>query len=372
MQICNYNRFQRNYWHEIRVVAKLPPMGRAIQAGERVCVTGAAGYIGTHVVDQLLKAGYRVRGTVRDTSATDKNRHLHALAEACDGELELVSADLTEPGAFDDAVADCPYVCHVASSVRLTAPDPQKQIVDVAVDGTNNVLASIDRAGCARRVVVTSSIAAVVDEEKPTDHIFDEDDWNDSATLQEQPYPLSKTLAERAAWDHVKGHGEAKYDLVTINPTLVLGPLLSKAHARSSPAILKDLLTGKFPAIPDFRFGIVDVRDVALAHVRALEREAAGGRHILNNHNAALTEIAGLLRSRFPDRKTPKLKMPNALMYGIALFDKRLTWGFLRRSLSIVRRIDSNKSKRDLGIDYRPIETTVHDTGQSFIGLNLA
>ena len=346
---------------------------RAIQQGDLVCVTGASGYIGSHTVEALLRAGYRVRGTVRDANASAKTAHLSKIADDCGGSLELVSADLTEPGAFDAAVADCPYVCHVASSVRLTADDPQKQIVDVALNGTKNVLASIDRAACARRVVVTSSIAAVVDEEKPLAHVFDEKDWNESATLKQSPYPLSKTLAERAAWKHVETLGDdASYDLVTINPTLVLGPLLAEVHGRSSPALLKDLLSGKFPATPDFRFGVVDVREVAAAHVRALEVEDAAGRYILNNRNAALTEMAGMLRSAFPDRKTPKRTMPNFLMYGVALFDKRISFGFLKRSLSIVRRIDAHKSRDQLGIDYRSIESTVRDTGQSLVDLGLA
>ena len=343
-----------------------------IQPGDLVCVTGASGYVGSHVVGQLLEAGYRVRGTVRDPSAKDKVAHLHELADETEGELELVAADLDEAGAFDDAVADCPYVCHVASSVRLRANDPQREIVDVAVEGTKNVLASIDKAGAARRVVITSSIAAVVDEARPLDHVHDESHWNESATLQVSPYPLSKVLAERAAWNHVEALPDAPYDLVTMNPTLILGPVLAPVHVRSSPALLRDLFTGKFPMVPDFRFGVVDVRDVALAHVRALEREDVSGRHILNCRNARLTELAGILRTGFPNRKIPKHKMPNVLMYGAALFDKRLSWGFLRRNLSVQRRVDAQKSRGALGLDYRPVEATVRDTGQSFLDVGLA
>jgi len=345
----------------------------AIEKGALVCVTGASGYIGSHVVDALLQAGYRVRATVRDTSADEKVSHLKALAKETGGELELVSADLLKPGAFDDAIKGCTHVCHVASSVRLSAPDPQTQIVDVAVNGTKNILGSIDRAGTVRRVVVTSSIAAVTNEDPTDNRVFDESDWNDGATLKTNPYALSKTLAERAAWDHVKSKGDdAQYDLITINPTLVLGPVLAKVHGRSSPAVLRDVLNGKFPAIPDLRFGVVDVRDVALAHVRALELEEAAGRHIVSNRNAPLIELAGMLRTAFPKHKISKRKMPNLLMYGIALFDKRLSFGFLRRNLSITRRIDAHKSREALGIEYREVEATVRDTAQSFIDLGAA
>lgn len=341
--------------------------------GERVCVTGASGFIASHLVAELLRQGYRVRGTVRDPDDEAKTAHLYRLAEETNGDLELLAADLTEPGAFDDVVRDCPWVCHTASSVKLRAKDPQREIVDVAVEGTKSVLSSIARAKSARRVVVTSSIAAVIDDERRDMHTFSERDWNESATLEDSPYPLSKVEAERAAWDLVKTlSDEERFDLITIHPTLVLGPVFAPIHGRSSPAVLRDLLTGKFPLVPKFIFNCVDVRDVALAHVRALQRPIARGRFIVHNRSAPLSELAETLREAFPGAKVPRRSMPNALMYVAALFDKRLTWAFLRNNLERETKITNARSQKLLGIEYRPLAETVRDTGQSFIDLGVA
>jgi dihydroflavonol-4-reductase len=341
-----------------------------IQPGERVCVTGATGFIGSHVITTLLDRGYAVRGTVRDPNNTAATAHLVEHARKVGGELELVAADLIDPGAFKSAVADCPHVCHVASSVRLTARDPQREIVDVAVEGTRNVLEAIIAAGCARRVVITSSISAIVDESKPADYIHRETDWNAGATLEASPYPLSKTLAEKAAWATVEALPEdRRFGLVTINPSMVLGPILTKEHARSSPSVIRDLMTGKFPMVPKFAFGVVDVRDVALAHVRALEDENAEGRHILDCRNAWFIEIADEIRKAHPNLEAPKRQMPDALMYVAALFDKRLTWAFLRNNLSISRKLDNTRSREKLGIEYRPLDQTIRETSQSIIDM---
>jgi dihydroflavonol-4-reductase len=341
-----------------------------IQPGERVCVTGAAGFVGSHVVCLLLERGYRVRGTVRDPGNTAATAHLVRHAQAHEAELELVAADLTEPGAFKAAVADCPYVCHVASSVRLTAPDPQREIVDVAVEGTRNVLGAIIEAGSARRVVITSSIAAIVDETKPADYVHRETDWNQSASVEASPYPLSKSLAERAAWAMLEQLPEQRrFALVTINPSMVLGPILAKQHARSSPSVIRDLMTGKFPMVPNFHFGMVDVRDVALAHVRALEDEHAAGRHLLDCRGAWFIEIADEIRKAYPKLKAPQRRMPDALMYVAALFDKRLTWAFLRNNLSIARKLDNARSRERLGIEYRPLDHTIRETAQSILDM---
>jgi dihydroflavonol-4-reductase len=341
-----------------------------IQPGDRVCVTGAAGFIGSHVVCTLLERGYRVRGTVRDPNNTAATAHLVDHAKQLGAELELVAADLTKPGAFVTAVSDCPYVCHVASSVRLTAPDPQREIVDVAVDGTRNVLDAIIAAGCARRVVITSSISAIVDESKPADYIHRESDWNESASLRESPYPLSKKLAEQAAWTMVEQLPEdRRFALVTINPTMVLGPILSKEHARSSPSVVRDLMTGKFPMVPNFSFGIADVRDVALAHARALEDSRAEGRYIVDCRSAWFIELADEIHKAHPNLNVPRRRMPDALMYIAALFDKRLSFPFLRSNLSIARKHDNTRSRERLGMQYRSLEQTIRETAQSILDL---
>lgn len=333
-----------------------------------MCVTGASGFIGSHIVRELLERGYRVRGTVRDPGDESKTAHLRSIAADAGGELELVAADLLQRGSFHDAIADCPLVVHSASSVRLTAKDPQREIVDVAVEGTNNVLDAVVEVGGVRRVVLTSSIAAIVDESLPDDYLFSEADWNESATLDDAPYPLAKTLAEKAAWKRVEALPEAeRFQLVTINPTFVLGPLYIRSHIRSSPAIVRDLLRGKFPLVPNFHFGIVDVRDVAIAHAEALRREDASGRHLLDGRGLWLREMAAILRATYPDRRIPRLPMPDVAMYLLAAFDKRLTWNFLRRNLGVARRLDNHRSIERLGIQYRSVGESVRDTARCLV-----
>lgn len=345
---------------------------RGIEQGERVCVTGATGFVGSHVIVALLERGYRVRGTVRDVGKRSAYAHLLRHAERLGGELDIVGADLTVPGSFVEAVADCPFVCHVASSVRLTAPDPQREIVDVAVQGTQQVLDAVIAAGCARKLVITSSISAIVDETQPLDHVHRETDWNEHATLERTPYPLSKVLAERAAWArHDALPAARRFGLVTIHPTMILGPILSVEHARSSPSVIHDLMTGKFPLVPKFNFGTVDVRDVALAHVRALERPDARGRYLVDCRGAWFLDIAKVIRAAFPQAKTPRASMPNWAMYLVAMFDERLTWDFLRQNLSVARQLDNARSREQLGIEYRDLDQTIRDTAQSLVDFGL-
>lgn len=341
--------------------------------GQRVCVTGATGYLGSHVVKQLLEQGYRVRAMVRDPDNEENVGHLLTLVEAPAHPLELVRGDVMQPDTLDAPLEACELVCHMASPVRLFAKDPQRDIVDVAVKGTENVLAAVGRVGAARRVVLTSSVAAVAGYDKPKGYVFTEADWNETADLKVSPYLLSKTLAERAAWAFHEAQPErSRFELVALNPVVVMGPLFKKAHVRSSPGTLRDLLVRKMPACPRFHFGIVDVRDVALAHLRALDLPEASGRYILHNRGLWMREMAQIIAPRFPDYPVPTWPLPDVAVYVASLFDKRLTFGFLRRQLGWSAIIDNSRSRRELGMEYRSIEETLVDTCQSFIDLGMA
>lgn len=344
--------------------------------GALVCVTGASGFIASEVVRQLLERGYRVRGTVRDPKDPNKTAHLWKIADELDARdrLELVPGNLMKPGAFDAALEGARFCCHMAAAVILTAKDPQREIVDPAVHGTRNVFDAIKAAGSVEAVVMTSSISAVLDESKPRSYRHSEADWNESATVKANPYPVAKVESEREAFARVEAAawGGDPPRLVTINPVLVLGPVTAAVHKRSSPAILRDLLTGKFPGIPNLHFGVVDVRDVARAHVNALANPNAEGRFILHNRGVHMREMAGILRAHFPGSKTPRFGLPNLLMYASAMFDKRVNFTFLRRNLGVERLYDNRRVQEVLGIEFAPIEETIIDGAKSFYELGLA
>ena len=335
-------------------------------SNELICVTGASGFIGSYLVKGLLERGYRVRATVRDPSATEKVAHLKQM-----GDVEIYGADLLEEGSFHEAVRGCDVVMHAASAVFLTAKDPQKEIVDVAVKGTENVLSAVQDAGTVRRVILTSSVSAVLDDARPPDHLFTEADWNDSATLKTEPYPLSKVRGERRARElcEAQSASEGAWDLVAINPTMVMGPVLTKVHCRTSPSLVRDLMRGKFPAAPDLNFGLVDVRDVAEAHLVAMDHPEPAERYICTSESMRLPEISRLLRQHFPSSKAPRHRMPNPLMYVAALFDKRLSFSFLKRNLGRRRKIDNSLLKRDLVPEPLSGDASIRDTAQSFIDL---
>jgi len=187
-----------------------------MKADKPVCVTGASGFVAAHVTRELLERGYRVRGTVRSLSTPGKYGFLTSLPGAAD-RLELVSAELLAEGSYDSAVAGCELVIHTASPYVMNVKDPQRDLIDPAVNGTLNVLGSAKAAG-VRRVVLTSSMAAISDE--PVDgKVFTEDDWNEQSSLERNPYYFSKTVAERAAWKFVEDEHPG-FDLIAINPYL--------------------------------------------------------------------------------------------------------------------------------------------------------
>ena len=230
-----------------------------------VVVTGASGFIGSWITKTLLDAGYTVRGTVRNPDNTDKYEFLTDM-EGADGQLTLWKGELLTDGSFDDAVSGADFVIHTASPYVLDVDDPQTDLVDPAVEGTQNVLDSCSKADSVQRVVVTSSMAAITDE-PDSEYVLTEEDWNEKSSLDRNPYYYSKTLAEKKAWELAEA---ADWDLVVINPFLVIGPSLTPS-LNTSNKIFVDLLVGEYPVVMNLTWGMVDVRDVAEAHVKAIE-----------------------------------------------------------------------------------------------------
>lgn len=324
-------------------------------------MTGASGFIAAHIVRNLLARGYRVRGTVRDPGRRADLAFLTNLPGAS-GRLELVGADLMEANHWDAAVAECEYVMHTASPYQINVKDPQRDLVDPAVQGTRHVLDACRRAG-VRRVILTSSMAAITDE-PDNDRVLTEADWNTKSTLDRNPYYLSKVLAEREAWKIVDEE-RAGFELVVINPFMVIGPSLSAAR-NTSTQLFADLAGGVYPGIFALTWGFVDVRDVALAHVLAMEVAGASGRYLCAGERLSMRELLVVLRDAGVRGKLPALGLDNAV--GTALV-KLLSYtqpkgagAYLRSHLGRVPNYDNGKIRRELGVEFRPARVSVLET----------
>jgi dihydroflavonol-4-reductase len=317
-------------------------------------VTGANGFIASHVVELLLAKGHRVRGTVR-SARKEKSR----------AGLELFEAELLAEGAFDRAAEGCDAVIHTASPYVLDAKDPQKDLVDPAVQGTRNVLSACEKAKSVKRVVVTSSMAAITDQPE-SDHVLTEADWNEKSSLERNPYYYSKTLAEKAGWDFVEKE-KPRFDLVTINPFLVIGPSLGSS-INTSNQLFVDLLAGTYPGVMNLTWGFVDVRDVAEAHVRAVEKASAKGRYICAGDTIGMRAVVELLAKNGWGRgnELPKLGMDCAVGdFAVRLssyLQPKGVGSYLRTHVGRVPRYDTAKIQRELGMTFRPVETSILDT----------
>ncbi len=278
--------------------------------------------------------------------------------------LELVEADLLTEGSFDRAAEGCSYVLHTASPYTLTVKDPQRELVAPAVNGTINVLASCERAR-VNRVVLTSSMAAVTDEPE-SDRVLTEADWNTKSSLERNPYYFSKTLAERAAWDFVKQR-RPWFDLVSVNPFLIVGPSLVPG-LNTSNQIFVDLLKGTYPGIVGLTWGFVDVRDVAAAHVRAMDTPTASGRYICAGEAASMRTVVGLLRKHgwAVGYKLPSIGLDNPVGDVIVRLGSYLqpsgVGSYLRTHVGRVPRYDTSKIRRELGMTFRPLAETIAET----------
>ena len=266
-----------------------------------VLVTGGSGFIGSQLVAALLRDGQEVRATVRSRSREDSLREAVRRGGADDAGLEVVTAELTADEGWKDAMAGVEDVYHMASPIPFTQqPDDPDELIVPAREGALRVLRAARDAG-ARRVVLTSSFAAVGYTPKPGAE-FTEADWTDPDTPGLPPYQKSKVVAERAAWDLMAAEG-GDTELVTVNPTATFGPALSPAVA-STMQLIKAMLDGTMPVAPRARFGIVDVRDVADLHMRAMATPQAAGKRYLavsDGPTTSYVEVAAILRRRLPD-----------------------------------------------------------------------
>ncbi len=294
-----------------------------------VLVTGASGFIALHCIHQLLLAGYGVRGTVRSLKREPEVRQTLANHLENTDELEIVETDLTHDAGWAEALAGCDYVLHVASPFPEKPPKDDNDLIIPARDGTLRVLRAAAAAG-VKRLVLTSSIAAVAYGNMNRENLtFNEQDWSDPDSADIAPYEKSKTVAERAAWDFMESPEAGNMELSVINPGLVLGPVLG-AHAGTSARLVKKILDRELPACPRLGFPIVDVRDVARAHISAMTApEAAGKRFCCSSTSIWLVDLAKILHGKYAAKgyKVPTGNMPDWLFRLAAVFDKSLRPG---------------------------------------------
>ncbi len=335
-----------------------------------VLVTGGSGFIGAHAILQLLAAGYQVRTTVRNLAReADVRAALAAGGAEPYKRLSFSAADLLADDGWASAVAGCEYVLHVASPLPVHAPKDEDELILPAREGTLRVLRAA-RDARVRRVVVTSSFGAVGYGHPEHTRSFDETDWTDVRGPNVQPYIKSKTLAERAAWDFVAAEG-GDLELAVVNPVAVLGPPLG-ADLSASLMLIRGLLNGRVPAIPKVTFGVVDVRDVADLHLRAMTNPAAKGeRFIAVTEFLSLGKIAAVLRTRMgrTAAKVPRRQIPDWVVRAAAL------WSPAARAavpqLGFRRSATSEKARRVLGWVPRPAEEAIVATAEGLVRLEL-
>ena len=345
-------------------------MVNEINLSKPILVTGGSGYMASWIIKLFLEEGRKVKATVRDKSNDGKVGHLLKMGEEYPGKLELFEADLLKNGSFEDAIKDCELVIHNASPFKIWGiKDPQKELITPALEGTRNILYTANKTQSVKRIVLTSSVVSIygdaIDIRNTPDGIFTENEWNNTSSLNHQPYPYSKTLAEKEAWKIAKE--QKQWDLIVINPGFVLGPSLTNRIDSTSIDFMLSMINGKYKSgVPDIYFCIVDVRDVARAHVLAGTKSSVSGRHILVADTVNFLEIANILKKNYGTYPLPKGKIPKFFVYLLGPL-KGLSWKYIKLNVGIPINFDNSYSKNDLGIEYTPVEKTLNDHVEQII-----
>lgn len=332
-----------------------------------VLVTGASGFIAQHTILQLLEAGYRVRGTIRSLTKGDAVLDILAAHSQAIDRFDLVAADLTSDDGWAEAVRGCRYVLHMASPLPAEPPKDENELIAPARDGALRVLAAAASEG-VERVVLTSSVAAVVyGHTRDGSRVYDESDWS-QLTDEVGAYEKSKTIAERAAWEYIEGLPDDKRpQFCTINPGLVLGPVLSGDFSASGELVRK-LMEREMPGCPDVGWAMVDVRDVAAAHLAAMTTPAANGqRFIVAVEHASMLDVAAILTDKFGERgyRPPTRRVPGWLLKLVSIWDR--TAALAVQELGKRQDVSSQRARDVLGWKPRPLEEMVTDMGESMI-----
>ncbi|MCP3054557.1 NAD-dependent epimerase/dehydratase family protein [Aurantimonas marianensis] len=334
-----------------------------------VLLTGISGFIAKHVALDLLGAGYRVRGTVRSSAKADVVRETLKKAGGAVDRLEFFEADLIRGEGWDAAAAGCRFVVHTASPFPATQSRDKNALMPPARGGTLRVVKAAAKAGVGR-IVLTSSVAAIYYGHSAKWRTrFSEADWSDVESSHISDYAMSKTESERAAWKAVEAGGP---ELVVVNPAFVLGPLLDR-ETGTSAELIRTMLKGRLPVVPDITLGIVDVRDVASAHLRAMTvPHAAGRRFILCGGSMSMMDIGRMIALADPSagNRVPKLVLPDFLVRAAAIFNRQARAAV--PELGRRKILATEAAEQALGIDFRPPRDAVAAMVRSLKELDLA
>lgn len=320
----------------------------------------------------LLESGLTVHCPVRDPDNEEKIRHLKEAAKGTKGRLKFFKADLLEEGSYLESMKGCSVVFHTASPfvVSVVGHDNiQKQLIDPAVKGTSNVLTSVAQTKSVKRVVLTSSCYACATDAadclSTPDGIVNEEVWNTTASMDYNPYAYSKVVAEKEAWKIADA--QEQYQLVVVNPAWVFGPGLKVHPSSESYQFLKLLGDGTMKSgCADIGCFVVDVRDVAQAHLRAAFTTQAQGRYVCCGHNTSILQFAAPIAEKYPDYPVPTAAFPKPIVWLIAPFiglNRTQVW----RGIGYKSNLDNSKSKKDLGMEYRPVAETYVDMFEQMI-----
>ncbi|WP_209427555.1 aldehyde reductase [Pararhodobacter sp. SW119] len=332
-----------------------------------VLLTGASGFIAKHIAQRLLAAGWRVRATVRNPKRIEEVRAAlapHLAPDVLDQGLDFVELDMTSDANWDRALAGVDALLHTASPFPITEPEHEDELIRPAVDGTLRALRAARAAGVGR-VILTSSIAAIMHRDLPDGRAtYDDSDWTDPDHPRASAYDRSKMLAERAAWDFARDEAPG-IALTTVNPGLVFGPLMDDRYG-SSVSLVRRLLSGKDPMQPNFAIPVVDVRDVAEMHLRALQRpETAGHRFIASAGTMSFPEMAQVLKAAHPDRRIATRTAPNLVMRLLALWDREART--ILPALGWVPQLSAARAAREMDMQFIPAADALRATAEDLI-----
>jgi len=287
---------------------------------EKVLVTGASGYIALHCISELLNYGYKVKGSLRDLGKENQVRD-SLKNELSETNLEFCNLDLLKDDGWDQAAADCDYLIHIASPFIIQEPKDENTLIEPALKGTLRALNSAKNSNI-KKVVLTSSMASIA--YGHSRKICTNSDWTDLSKYA-GAYIKSKTLAEKAAWEFIDDQSDKSFSLTTVHPGMVFGPLLNDDIEGASASLINNLIMGKFPALPDLYFTVVDVRDVAKLHVQSLKNSESDNKRIIatSSNSISFLEISKILRE-FGFDKSPTNIIPNKVINSLAPFNKEM------------------------------------------------